>query len=134
MSRFLSQIGLLLYILLAAAALIWWAPNFFSVNVSIWPQANYRYITATGIPLGMLLVTVAARQSIMQRFSVNMLVQVLLASLAFQLGIMTFQFLPQSVFFCAVHLAVCAVTIPWNLFKYRRDLQAYEKRRAAMAA
>lgn len=134
MTKFLSNLGLLLYIVLGAAALLWWAPNFFAVNLHAWPPLNYRYFAATGIPLAMLAITVAARQSVTPRFSLLFAAQVLLASLLLLFGILSFNYLPQSVFFCASHLAVCAVLVLWNGFRYRRELQIQDKRQAAMRA
>lgn len=134
MNRILSSLGLMLYILAAAAALVWWAPHFFSVNLHSWPQLNYRYIAASGIPFGLMLISVASRQSLMPQFSVYMLLQVGAAWLFLTLGIMAFNYLPQSVFFCAAHLFVCAVFTVWNFYCYRRDKIALQRRRAAMLA
>ena len=82
MSRLLSSLGLLSYVLLAALALLWWAPNFFAVNLHRWPDLDYRYVAATGVPYALLLISVAARQSLMPRFSVQLVFQVVLAGLA----------------------------------------------------
>ncbi|MDB5969484.1 MAG: hypothetical protein JWQ90_1934 [Hydrocarboniphaga sp.] len=134
MSRFLSSVGLVGYVILAAAAMLWWAPHFFASNLHIWPELNYRYVAATGIPFSLLLMTVAARQSLMPRFSLALVLQAVLAGLALMLGLMSFQFLPQAVFFCAVHLGICALALAWNLTRYRRELQAWNKREAALRA
>lgn len=134
MSRVLSNIGLIAYVLLAAAALLWWAPHFFASNLHMWPELNYRYVSATGIPFSLLLMTVAARQSLMPRFSLTLVLQAVLAGLALMLGLLSFQFLPQAVFFCALHLGICALALAWNLNAYRRELQAWNKRQAALRA
>lgn len=134
MSRFLSSLGLVSYVLLAAAALLWWAPHFFAANQHLWPELDYRYVAATGIPFALLLMTVAARQSLMPRFSLVLVLQVVLAGIAGLLGLLSFQFLPQAVFFCALHLGLCAVALLWNLNGYRRELQAWNKRQAALRA
>jgi hypothetical protein len=134
MSRLLSSLGLLSYVVLAAAALLWWAPHFFAANLHLWPELNYRYVAATGIPLALLLISVAARQSLMPRFSVVLVLEVVLAGLALFLGIVSFQYLPQAVFFCALHLGICALALVWNLVRYRRELAAWDKRQAALRA
>lgn len=134
MTRILASLGLAAYVVAAAIALFWWAPHFFSVNLHIWPQANYRYAAATGIPFALLLIAVAARQSLLPRYSVSLLLQVLSAGLFLLLGLLSFGFLPQSVFFCAAHLALCAVFVAWDLFRYRAELHRFEQRRAALRA
>ncbi|HEX4871690.1 MAG TPA: hypothetical protein VFV27_05185 [Nevskiaceae bacterium] len=134
MNRVLAHTGLLLYVLLAAAALLWWAPNFFAANLHAPPALNYRYLAGSGIPLGLLVMSVAARQSILPRFSLKMLMQVAIAGLLLLLGLMTFQFLAQSVFFCAMHLFVCLGGLLWNLYGYHRELKLWDKRRAAANA
>jgi len=134
MSRLLSSLGLLSYVLLAALALLWWAPNFFAVNLHRWPDLDYRYVAATGVPYALLLISVAARQSLMPRFSVLLVFQVVLAGLALFLGIIAFDYLPQAVFFCAMHLLLCAASLLWNLVQYRRELMAWNKRQAALRA
>jgi hypothetical protein len=134
MSRFLSNLGLVAYVLVAALALLWWAPHFFAANLHMWPELNYRYVAATGIPFSLLLMSVAARQSLMPRFSLTLILQAVLAGLALLLGLLSFQFLLQAVFFCALHLGICALALAWNLNTYRRELQAWNKRQAALRA
>jgi len=45
-----------------------------------------------------------------------------------------FQYLPQAVFFCALHLGLCALALAWNLNSYRREPAAWNKRQAALRA
>lgn len=134
MIKILSSTGLAAYVLLAALALLWWSPHFFAANLHLLPQLNYRYVAATGLPFGVMLMIVAARQSLMPRFSLVLVLEVVLAGVALFLGLLSFQYLPQSVFFCAAHLAICGVASVFNLYGYRRDLAAWQKRRAALNA
>ena len=134
MSRFLSYAGLLVYVVIAALALFWWMPHFFAANLHTLPQLNYRYVAATGVPLALFLATVVARQSLQPRFSLILVLQVVLSSLALWLGIYTFDYTPQSVTFCALHLALSAVFFLWNINRYRRELLEAARRRSALSA
>ena len=134
MTRFLSNLGLSAYVLVAVLALLWWAPHFFAVNLHMLPQLNYRYAAASGIPFALLLITIAARQSLMPRFSLALVIQALAAALALMLGLISFNFLRQGVFFCAAHLAICFICLLTNLTRDRQELQAWEKRQAALKA
>lgn len=134
MSRFLQSLGLALYVLMAAVALFWWAPHFFAANLHLMPRLDYRYLAATGIPFALLLITVVARQSLMPRFSLMLLLQSLGAALALMLGLISFYYLQQGVFFCALHLAICGLGFVFNLARYRRELVLWQKRQAALNA
>lgn len=134
MSRFLQSLGLALYVLVAMGALLWWAPHFFAANLHLLPKFDYRYIAATGIPLALLLMSVAARQSLMPRFSLVLVLIVVAAALTLMLGFLSFDYLKQSVFFCAIHLAICGLGLLMNLTRYRAELTAWEKRQAALNA
>lgn len=134
MNRLISNVGLAGYVLLAAILLFWWAPHFFLANLQIAPQGNYRYIGATGIPMALLAVVIAARQSLLPRFSLVLTLELLAAAVLMYLGIISFNFLPQSVFFFAAHLGVCGLFVAVNAFRYRQEIAQWEKRRAAMMA
>ena len=109
-------------------------PNFFAVNIDLLPQPTYRYVAATGIPYGLLLVTVIARQSLKGYFSPVMLFHVLFAGVLLYAGLYAFYFSLQANFFCAAHLAVCAAGIVWNLYRHRKELALWERVQAAAAA
>lgn len=134
MSRFLQSLGLASYVLLAIGALLWWAPHFFAANLHLLPKLDYRYMAATGIPLALLLISAAARQSLMARFSLVLVLMVVVAALSLMLGFLSFDYLKQGVFFCALHLAICALGLLFNLSRYRKELAAWEKRQAALNA
>ncbi len=134
MNRVLAVLMIIGYVVLCALLMFWWAPNFFLINTHLLPQLNYRYVAATGIPLGMLLMTLAARQSLIERFSFFLLLQGFVAALLLYRGPLSFYFPPQANFFCAAHLAVCGAGLLWNFFAYRRQVKVYEKRKAALNA
>jgi hypothetical protein len=134
MSRYLSQLGLATYVLFAAVSLLWWAPHFFAANTHLMPHLDYRYVAATGIPFGLLLVMVAARQSLMPRFSLVLLLWAIFAGLALMLAVVSFYYLKQAVFFCALHLAISGIGFFWHMTRYRRELEIWQKRQAALNA
>ena len=134
MSRLVGSIVVIGYILACFGTFALWLPNFLAVNITLQPEASWRYLAGSGIPFGMLLVTVIARQSLKGFFSPIMLFQVLFAGSMLYAGLYAFYFPLQANFFCAVHLAICAGGIGWNLYRHRRELQFWERSRAAAAA
>ncbi len=72
MNRVLGLLFVLAYLVLCFGTLAYWLPNFFAVNFQHSPELSYRYVAATGFPFGVLLVTVIARQSFKQYFSIIM--------------------------------------------------------------
>lgn len=131
MSRFLANLGLLIYVLMSAAALLWWMPNFFIVNLDHLPQLTYRYWTASGLPFGLLMMTLAGRQSVLPHFRLGLTIEVALAGLFLWLGLYTFYFPAQANFFCAVHLGICAAFSLLNYYGYRREMTQLERRAVA---
>lgn len=134
MSRLIGSFVVIAYVLACFGALVIWLPNFLAVNIEIRPEASWRYVTATGVPFGMLLVTVIARQSLKGFFSPVMLFQVLFAGALLYAGLYAFYFPLQANFFCAAHLALCAVSVVWNLYRHRKELALWERSQAAAAA
>lgn len=134
MSRVLANIGLLIYVLIAAVALLWWAPNFFVVNLHLYPEASYRYIAASGIPMGLLMMTIAARQSLLPRFRLGLMLEAFAAGLMLILGLYSFYYDIQSVFFCAMHVFICAFFSLLNYYGYRRELTQLDRALAAAKA
>ena len=134
MSRFLANLGLLGYIVISAAALLWWAPNFFISNLDRLPELSYRYVTATGVPFGLFLMTVAARQSLLPRFRLGLMLEVFAATLLLSLALYSFYYPPQANFFCAAHLLICGAFTVVNYYTYRRDLQKLDRALAAARA
>lgn len=133
MSRILANIGLVLYVLLAGVAL-WWSLNFFFANIEIRPQFSYRYLAGTGIPFALLLMTVAGRQAVLPRFRLGLVLEVFAAALFLWLGLYSYYFLPQSNFFCAVHLGICLIFALLNYYGYRRELADLDRKAAAAKA
>lgn len=131
MSAILANIGLLLYVLMAAGVMLWWMPNYFIVNMELLPQISYRYITATGIPFALLLMTVAGRQSVLPRFRLGLMLEVFVAALFLWLGLYSFYYPPQANFFCAVHLGICFAYSLLNYYGYRRELTKLDRELAA---
>ena len=123
MNRVLGSIVVLAYLIVCFAVLAFWLPNFFVVNFDHPPEASYRYLAAYGLPFGLLLVTVIARQSLKGFFSITMFFQVLLAGALLFAGVYSFYFTRQSNFFCAAHLGICALGMLWNLFYHRKELE-----------
>lgn len=134
MSRVLGLIFILGYLVLCFATLAYWLPNFFAVNFTHVPEATYRYIAASGLPFGLLLVTVIARQSLKGYFSITMFFQVFTAGALLYAGLYAFYYPKQSNFFCAAHLVVCVVSVAWNLYHHRKELARHERVAAAAAA
>lgn len=129
MSRVLANFGLVGYVLLAAAALLWWVPNFMLVNTEYVPELSWRYLTASGVPYALLLATVAARQSVTSRFRMSLLMQVVAAGLLLMLALKVFYYPPQANFFCALHLSACGVLTLLNYIGYRRELERLARAR-----
>lgn len=127
MSRLIVSLAVAVYALLAAAALLWWAPHYLSVNTHIPLNTGYRYLAASGVPFGLMLVTVAARQSQEQSFSLALLLEVLVAGGLLACALYAFYFPPQAVFFSAMHLLAVVVFTITNLYRYRRTIQMRER-------
>lgn len=134
MNRVLGLIFVLAYLVLCFATLAYWLPNFFAVNFMLQPEASYRYLAATGLPFGLLLMTVIARQSLKIHFSIVMFFQVFSAGALIYAGLYSFYFPKQSNFFCAAHLLMCVAGSVWNLYHHRKELARYEREVAAAAA
>ena len=134
MSRMLGLIFIFGYLVLCFATLAYWLPNFFAVNLVLEPQLTYRYVAATGLPFGILLVTVIARQSLKGFFSITMFFQVFAAGALLYAALYAFYFNRQAVFFSAAHLLVCALGVIWNIYHHRKDLARHEQAAAAAAA
>lgn len=123
MTRMLGTIMVFAYIVLCFIMLALWLPNFFASNFDYTPEASYRYLAATGLPFGLLLVTVIARQSLKGFFSITMFFQVVVAGALLFAAISSFYYTRQSNFFCAMHLILCALSIVWNLYYHRKELE-----------
>ncbi len=123
MTRILGTIMVLAYVVIAFITLAIWLPNFFAANFDYTPEASYRYLAATGLPFGLLLVTVIARQALKGFFSITMLFQVFVSAALLFAGLYSFYYTRQSNFFCAMHLLLCAVSILWNMYYHRKELE-----------
>lgn len=134
MNRLLGSFLVIVYLIACFAIFAWWLPNFLAVNIELLPQLSYRYLAATGVPFGLLLVTVIARQSLKGFFSPVMLFQVLFAAVLLYAGLYAFYFPLQAKFFCAAHLLVCVLGFFWNLNRHRKELALWERAQAAEAA
>ena len=121
MFRIFGVLLLLLHLMLAVFVLGVWLPNFFWVNVDFRPEWTWRYVAATGLPYGFLLLVVIARQ--VQAGSVSILVfgQTALAGALLVAAMACFDRYAQANFFCAAHLVLCALAIAWNLLRYKRE-------------
>lgn len=134
MTRVLGVLFTLGYLVLCFLTLAYWLPNFFAVNFLLPPEASYRYVTATGLPFGILLVTVIARQALKGYFSITMFFQVFAGGALLYAGLYAFYFPKQANFFCAAHLLMCALGVIWNIYHHRKELQRYERAAEAAAA
>ncbi len=134
MNRALGTAFVLACLVLCFATLAYWLPNFFAVNFLLPPEPSYRYVTATGLPFGLLLMTVIARQSLKGFFSVVMFFQVFTAGALLYAALYAFYYAKQSNFFSAAHLAVCGAGVVWNIYQHRRELARFERTAAAAAA
>ncbi len=134
MTRVLGTVMVFAYIVICFGILALWLPNFFAVNIGYSPEASYRYLAATGLPFGLLLVTVIARQSLKAYFSITMFFQVLLAAVLLFAGLFSFYYTRQSNFFCASHLLLCALSMVWNLYYHRKELERIASLPAAARA
>lgn len=134
MSRALGLIFILGYLVLCFATLAYWLPNFFAINFLLPPEASYRYLTATGLPFGLLLVTVIARQSLKGFFSITMFFQVFTGGALLYAALFAFYYPKQANFFCAAHLLICGSGIAWNLYHHRKELARHERAAVAAAA
>lgn len=134
MNRALGFIFVLGYLVLCFATLAFWLPNFFAVNFTLPPELTYRYLAATGLPFGLLLVTVIARQSFKEFFSIVMFFQVFTAGAFLYAALYSFYFTKQSNFFSAGHLLLCGSGVLWNLYQHRKELLRHQQAAAASAA
>ncbi|WP_029891376.1 hypothetical protein [Polycyclovorans algicola] len=129
MNRILAQAGLLTYVLAAIAVLLVWIPNFVVVNAQIAAEWSWRYVAASGIPLGLLLTIIAARQSVSPSFKLLLLLEGLAAILVWMFCLKSFNYPPQANFFCALHVGLCVVFGAVNLMGYRRDVKQIDRAR-----
>lgn len=134
MNRALGLFFVLIYLVLCFATLAYWLPNFFVANFELGPQLTYRYVAATGLPFGLLLVTVIARQSLKVYFSIIMFFHVFTAGALLYAGLYAFYYPRQANFFCAAHLAMCVAGVLWNIFQHRKELERHQRAAAAAAA
>lgn len=126
MTRALGTVLVLLYVVLSFAILAIWLPNFFAVNTTYTPELSWRYIAASGLPFGLLLVTVISRQAFIGFFSIGMLFQVLVAAAMLYAGLYAFYVPTQSNFFCMAHLVVCAIALLLNMLAHRKELKRFQ--------
>ena len=129
MSRILAHLGLLTYVLAALAALLLWLPNFVMVNLQLPAEWSWRYVAGSGVPLGLLLVTIAARQSIAPTFRLLLLFEGMAAILVGLLCLKAFHYPPQANFFCSLHVGICTLFGLLNLIGYRREMNQITRAR-----
>ena len=109
----------------------YWAPHFFSANTHLPIDLNYRYLTASGVPFALMLISVIARQSLQPAFSMVLLMQVLFAAGFGWCALYAFYYPPQANFFASMHLLTCFSVIVVNFYQYRRTLKMRERYAAA---
>jgi|GEM_PF-914321 len=134
MNRALGMTFAFAYLVLCFATLTYWLPHFFAANFQLMPELSYRYVTATGLPFGVLLVTTVARQSFKGFFSITMFFQVFTAAALLYAALYAFYYPAQANFFCAAHLFICASGIGWNLYHHRKELERYHRTAAVAGA
>ena len=134
MNRVLGMTFALAYLALCFATLAYWLPNFFAANFLLAPELSYRYVTATGLPFGVLLVTAVARQSFKGFFSITMFFQVFTAAALLYAALYAFNYPQQANFFCAAHLFLCGSGVVWNLYHHRKELERYHRTAAVAGA
>lgn len=122
MTRWLGYLGLLGYCAIAIIALLYWAPHFFSANTHLPMELSYRYLTASGVPIGLFAISVVARQAYMPAFSLVMLLQTVFVAGSLWCALYTFYYAPQANFFASMHLLITAASTVWNFYQYRRTL------------
>lgn len=127
MNRALGLMLSLAYLALSFATLAYWLPHFFAVNAQYVPETSYRYITATGLPFGLLLITAVARQSFKGFFSISIFLQVLSAAALLYAALYAFYYPQQANFFCAGHLLLCACGAGYNIHHYRKELRQHQE-------
>ena len=133
MTRLLGTVVVIAYILLCFSTLALWLPNFLAVNLHYPPEGTYRYLTASGLPFGLLLVTVIARQALKGYFSIVMFFQVLFAGTLLYAGLYAFNYPLQANFFCPAHVGMCVVSVAWNVYHHRQELTRHHRAQAAAA-
>lgn len=133
MGLFFSRFGVACYALLCAIVLAWWLPHFFAANLALVPQADYRYLAASGLPFGLFLLTAVARQALWPSLRWFVLLQVFLASITLYACKLSFYYAPQATFFCPLHVWFCGAFLLMNLYQYRRELKALKPRQTAEA-
>lgn len=126
-TRLCANGGMIAYFILCVVTLFWWAPHFLSANADMPVQWTYRYVAATGIVFGFLVMTVIARQSVTPYFSFILLGHIMLCGLLLAGGLYTFSYLPQANLFCATHLLLSGVLVLWNFFQYRKAVSDVEE-------
>jgi FtsH-binding integral membrane protein len=121
MPRMLGVLLLALHLALAVFALGVWLPGFFLANVDLKPEWSWRYVAATGLPYGLLLVVAVARQVQAGTASLLLFAQTTLAGALLVAAVICFERTPQANFFCAAHLLLCAFALLWNLARYDHE-------------
>lgn len=131
MSRAVTILSIVVYFVTAVAALFWWAPHFFAANTHLPLQLGYRYLSASGVPFALMLISVIARQSVQARFSMMLLMEVLLCAGLLWCALYAFYYPPQANFFAAMHLLLSGVFAIVNFYQYRRTLKLRARYAAA---
>jgi hypothetical protein len=124
MKQFFSRLSVGIYAVVCVVTLAWWLPHFIASNLTLVPEADYRYIAATGVPFGLFLLGAVARQSLADRLELFVVLQVFLTAITLYACKLTFYYTPQSTFFCPLHVWLCVAFILVNLYQYRRRLKA----------
>ena len=129
--RLLRPVAIVFYLVVAALLLAIWFPRFVAVNAFLKPTMTWTYIAACGLPMAALAVSALARQMADWRMSMSMLGVVVLALATGRLAVFVFQSPEQAPTVCAVHLFICFVGTLWNLWRYRKTVEALDKEEQA---
>jgi len=121
MTQWFARLSLFIYALVCLAAFAWWAPNFFSANPNFKPQWDLYYIAGSGVPYGLLVLSIVALQSILKNFSFLLALEFILSSLLVWCVNQSFYYPPQAAFFCPVLVWFCLALVLVNLFMYQRE-------------
>lgn len=122
-TRVLGRLTFFIYIIAAVFALAVWAPKFLMANLQTTFQWNdYRYLTMSAVPLGLFLISIIAVQALLKRFSLLLILEIVLVVGTWVCGLITFEYPPQANLFCPLHVWSAVVLFFVNLRWYRKLL------------
>lgn len=120
MRRFMTGLGMTVYVLACAALFLLWAPRFFYLNVELKPEFTLEYATVSGLVFAVFLLSVIVVQAVTRIFSGFLVLQIAIVGISFWFALFAFDFPPQAELFSFIHIVAAVLFLVINLNNYRK--------------